>query len=194
MRERLKCIARGFAIVAVLPMILSFHVRAPLLGRDRALQGSTQALALVPGLLGEYLRRAFLSAVLAHVAPTATIGFGTIFSRTGTRIDDQVYIGARCHVGLVHFERDVLVADGVHLPSGGETHGTADVTVAIREQLGVERLVRVGRGAWIGSNSVVMANVGDGTVVGAGAVVTRELPAWVVAAGVPARALRNRVA
>ena len=193
MREALKSVARGVALVAVLPMIASFQLRALLLGRDRALQGSTQTLSLVPGLTGEYLRRAFLSVVLAYVSPSATICFGTVFSRTGARIDDHVYIGARCHIGLVHLEPDVLVADGVYLPSGGDTHGTADVCVAIREQPRFEQLVRVGRGAWIGSGAVVLADVGAGTVVGAGAVVTRALPALVVAAGVPARPLRSRL-
>jgi acetyltransferase-like isoleucine patch superfamily enzyme len=53
--------------------------------------------------------------------------------------------------------------------------------------------VTVGRGAWLGSASVVMADVGHGTVVGAGSVVTKPLPPDVVAAGVPARIIRSRV-
>jgi acetyltransferase-like isoleucine patch superfamily enzyme len=46
-------------------------------------------------------------------------------------------------------------------------------------------------GSWIGSNAVVMADVGAGCIVGAGAVVTRPLPPRVLAAGVPARVVRH---
>jgi acetyltransferase-like isoleucine patch superfamily enzyme len=52
--------------------------------------------------------------------------------------------------------------------------------------------VRIGTGCWIGSAAVVMADVGRNTVVGAGAVVTRPLPDWVVAVGAPARPVRER--
>jgi acetyltransferase-like isoleucine patch superfamily enzyme len=89
-------------------------------------------------------------------------------------------------------ERDVLLAAGVHVPSGGRTHGSDDLSLPIREQVGTLRLVRIGQGAWIGSGAVVMADVGADTIVGAGAVVTTALPARVVAGGVPARVLRSR--
>ncbi len=62
----------------------------------------------------------------------------------------------------------------------------------IRDQPGPLRLVRIGAGSWIGSNAVVLADVGRDTIVGAGAVVTRPLPDRVIAAGVPARIVRRR--
>lgn len=192
MREVLKALARGLATVCVAPALASYHARRFVLGRDRALEGSTQALSLVPGLAGQYLRRAFLSWVLARCAPTAVIEFGTIFSAAGTRIDDNVYLGPRCHIGLAHFERDVLVGPGVHVPSGQRTHGIGEATSAIRNQTGERTLVRIGEGSWIGSAAVVMADVGPHTVVGAGAVVTKPLPGHVVAGGVPAKVLRTR--
>jgi acetyltransferase-like isoleucine patch superfamily enzyme len=86
----------------------------------------------------------------------------------------------------------VLIAPGVHIPSGSRVHGIDDVTVPIRDQPGVHAMVHVGEGAWIGALAVVMADVGRGTVVAAGAVVTKALPDNVIAAGVPARVLRVR--
>jgi len=191
-RETLKMCARAAAAVAVAPMLLSYYVRARLLGCDRALEGSSQLLAFAPGIPGQYLRRAFLSRVLAACHPTVTIEFGTTFSKAGTRLDENVYVGPGCHLGLVHIERDVLLAPCVHVPSGGHTHGTSDLAIAIRDQPGERRLVRIGAGAWIGTAAVVLADVGRHTVVGAGAVVTRPLPDGVVASGVPARAMRAR--
>jgi acetyltransferase-like isoleucine patch superfamily enzyme len=86
----------------------------------------------------------------------------------------------------------VLIGSGVHITSGRRTHGTADLSVPIREQEGERTLVRIGEGAWIGSAAVIMADVGRHAVVGAGSVVTRPIPDGVVAAGVPARVIRQR--
>jgi len=192
LREGAKLMAHGLAVALAAPSIASFKVRSRLLGADRALEGSTQAWASVPGLLGQYLRRAFLSHAIAHCARSATIEFGTIFSSARASLGERAYVGPRCHLGWANVEEDVLLAAGVHVPSGAHIHGTADPTVAIREQAGAKRPVRIGAGAWVGSAAVVMADVGRGTIVGAGAVVTRPLPDQVVAGGVPARIIRER--
>jgi virginiamycin A acetyltransferase len=192
LRDAAKWSAHAAACVVVAPSVLSLRLRASLIGADRALEGSTQAWAWVPGLVGQYVRRAFLSFGIARCARSATIEFGTIFSSAGARIDDRAYVGPRCHLGFVHIERDVLIAAGVHIPSGSQTHGSSDLSVPMRDQPGSKQCVRIGAGAWIGSGAVVMADVGCDTIVGAGAVVTRPLPDRVVAGGVPARVIRHR--
>ena len=192
MRDIGKSVARAAATIAALPMIVSFWIRSPFLGRNRALEGSSQLMSLFPGLIGDYLRRAFLSHALASVHHSVTIQFGTIFSQSAARLDANVYIGPRCHIGRVHLEKDVLLAAGVHIPSGGATHGTALIDKPIREQQGSRTLVTIGEGTWIGSNAVVMADVGRHCVIAAGAVVTKPMPDYVVAGGVPAKIIRDR--
>jgi virginiamycin A acetyltransferase len=191
-RELLKTLARGCALLVVLPELLSFWLRAAVMGRNRALEGSSQTLSLVPGLVGVYLRRAFLMQVLDQCHRSATIEFGTLFSQCGARVEENVYVGPRCHLGLVHLRRDTLIGPAVHIPSGARTHGTGDPSTPIREQAHQRTVVTIGPAAWVGSNAVVMADVGEGTVVGAGAVVTKPLPDFVIAAGVPARVVRER--
>jgi acetyltransferase-like isoleucine patch superfamily enzyme len=92
----------------------------------------------------------------------------------------------------VHIGRDVLVAAGVHIPSGPATHQIDDLSRPIREQGRAEQLVRIGAGAWIGEAAVIMADVGADAVVGAGAVVTRPVPPRAIVAGVPAKIIRFR--
>lgn len=192
MREAVKHVAHVLAWVAVTPSVWSWRLRAEVMGKDRAIEGSTQAWALVPGIAGQYLRRAFLSRTLASCARTATIEFGTLFSSASATIGDRAYIGPRCHLGWALIEPDVLLAAGVHVPSGARTHGIDDTLTPIRDQPLVKAPVRIGRGSWVGSAAVVMANVGVDAVVGAGAVVTRPIPDCTIAGGVPARILRRR--
>ena len=192
MRNALKALAHAVATAAVLPALASFGIRRLVLGPDRALEGSSEALALIPGLAGEYLRRAFFARTLARCDRTATVRFGAVLSRTAARLDANVYVGPGCHLGWVHLERDVLLGAGVHVPSGPAVHGTDDLDRPIREQPGAPQCVRIGEGTWVGSTAVVLADVGRHCVIGAGAVVTAPLEDYVVAAGVPARVIRRR--
>lgn len=192
MRETVKAAAHGVAWLVVTPSVLSWWLRARVLGPDRAIEGSTQAWALVPGLIGQYLRRAFLSRTLVSCARTATIEFGSIFSSAAATIGDRAYIGPRCHLGWALIGDNALLAAGVHVPSGAKTHGIDDLSMAIRDQPTIKSAVRIGSGSWIGSAAVVMADVGRDAVVAAGAVVTRPIPDLTIAGGVPAKVLRHR--
>src|SRR4051812_9781541 len=109
-REAVKLLAFAVATLAVVPSLVSYWTRAAVFGRDRALEGSSQMLALVPGVTGQYLRRAFLCRVLARCDRTATVEFGTLFSAADAQLDAYVYVGPRCHLGLAHLERDCLLA------------------------------------------------------------------------------------
>jgi acetyltransferase-like isoleucine patch superfamily enzyme len=191
-REAMKQAALAAATVAVSPALLSYWIRSQVIGRDRALEGSSQLLALVPGISGQYLRRAFLGRVLAACHPSSTVECGTLFSQASARIDENAYVGPGCHLGSVHLERDVLLAAGVHVPSGRHTHGVASADVPIRDQAEDRKMVRIGSGTWIGAGAIVMADVGRDSIVGAGAVVTKPVPDRVLAAGVPAQVIRSR--
>jgi acetyltransferase-like isoleucine patch superfamily enzyme len=72
-------------------------------------------------------------------------------------------------------------------------HGTEPGVPVMRQpQVGVP--VHIGRDVWFGARCIVLkgVTVGDGTVIGAGSVVVKPLPAGVVAVGVPARAVKRR--
>lgn len=154
--------------------------------------GSSQILALLPGVSGQFIRRAFYRYALRSCHPTSVIEFGTIFSRVAAQVGRNVYIGPGCHLGWVDIRDDVLIAAGVHIPSGPKTHGISRMDLPIRCQPGELAQVTVGAGSWIGSGSIVLAEVGVGAVVAAGSVVTQPVADGDVVAGVPARRVRSR--
>src|SRR5262249_10349557 len=118
LRGSVKTAAFWIATAAVAPLLASYCLRAASPGRDRALEGSSATRSLIRGITGQYLRRAFSRRVLAACHPSVTIEFGALFSQAGARLDAHAYVGPRCHLGLVHVERDVLLGAGVHIPSG----------------------------------------------------------------------------
>ncbi|HXD87726.1 MAG TPA: acyltransferase [Urbifossiella sp.] len=187
-----KCTLRGIALIIVSPVLLSYWLKAAFFNRNLALESRSQLLSLWPGMTGQYLRRAFLQRVIARCHSSVLVEFGSFFSQTGAMLDENVYIGPRCGLGLVHLQKDVLLAANVQIPSGGQTHYFDDPNKPIREQGGERRLVTIGEGAWIGAGAIVLADVGKGTIVAAGAVVTKPLPDNVIAAGVPAKVIRSR--
>ncbi len=103
-RGSAKTAARALATVAVSPLLIWSRWSALMIGPDRAVQGTTQALALIPGLPGQYLRRAFLIQALASCHPSATVEFGTTFSKAGASLGENVYIGPMSHIGLALIE------------------------------------------------------------------------------------------
>lgn len=117
MRSVLKSLGHCAATIVVAPMLLSFSIRSSLIGRDRALQGATEALGLVPGLTGIMLRRAFLARVLPYCSSTATIACGVILSSASARLADHCYVGPYCTLGHVEVGAHALIAAGVRIPA-----------------------------------------------------------------------------
>jgi acetyltransferase-like isoleucine patch superfamily enzyme len=75
-------------------------------------------------------------------------------------------------------------------------HGVVEVERSIREQGIYKRDVEVGSNVWIGYGACVLrgVRVGDNSIVGTNSVVTRDVPANAVVAGIPARVIRMREA
>src|SRR5271166_3641521 len=96
-RQAIKTCVRGIANLLIVPALLVHWLKMPFIGKDRALEGSTELLSLIPGLTGQYLRRAFLAWTIEHCHPSASICFGTVLSKAGARIDENAYIGGHCH-------------------------------------------------------------------------------------------------
>lgn len=132
------------------------------------------------------------------------VGAGTAWApnvslRNGARIQlgRDCHIGERCYLWAGDSTGRIVMGDFVSLAP--EVFITASDYQFIagrpfRQQPRREQDVIIGNDVWLGARVVVTAGVriGDGCIVGAGAVVTRDLPANTIAAGVPARVISQR--
>jgi acetyltransferase-like isoleucine patch superfamily enzyme len=123
--------------------------------------------------------------------------FGTLGGRGRIDIGDGsiIYSGCEllCHGGaVIRLGRDVLFTRQAAALTAG--HVFADRDLPILSQGITAADVVVEDGCWIGYRAILLpgAHVGRGTVVGAAAVVTGDLPPMIVAGGVPARVIRQR--
>lgn len=187
-KSALRCIA----IALVSPVIFSHRIFSILRCPDLSLESHSQFLSLIPGATGSFLRTAFYRYALEYCDPSATIGFGTLFSKTGAVIGKNAYIGPYCMIGLATISDDALLGPNVHVPSGPITHGFRDLEKPIRLQKGIIERLNIGKNCWIGANTVVLSSVPRDCIVAAGSVVTKSPPERTVIGGVPTRVLKRR--
>jgi virginiamycin A acetyltransferase len=192
MKAALKALADGVALALVLPAVLLFRLGGRVAGPEKAFPGWSQAFALVPGLTGVTLRRAFYRLVLPRCAPDSCLSFGTVFSHPTAEVGRGAYVGVYCCLGAVTLEDDVLIGSHVSIMNGSAQHGIDRLDIPIREQPGTWPRVTIGRDSWVGDRAVVMADVGRHCVIGAGSVVSKPIPDYAIAVGVPARVVRFR--
>ena len=137
----------------------------------------------------------------------------TLLRELFAEIGEGCYIEPPLHANWggrhVHFGRNIYanfnltLVDDTHIYVGDNTMFGPNVVVAtaghpilpeLREQQYQYNMpVRIGRNCWIGAGAIILPGItiGDNVVVGAGSVVTRDLPDSVVAVGNPCRVLRE---
>lgn len=191
-KEALKGALRAAARGAVLPEVVAYELAARVGSRDVAFHHASQWLSLLPGYAGIYARREFYRLTLAACSADCQLSFGTIISHPGTRIGARAYVGPNGNLGLCTLGDDVLLGSDVHILSGTRQHDFGDPDTPINQQGGALTQVEIGANTWIGNGARVMADVGEGCVIGAGAVVTKPIPPWSVAVGHPARVVSSR--
>jgi acetyltransferase-like isoleucine patch superfamily enzyme len=72
------------------------------------------------------------------------------------------------------------------------THDFSRVEIPIRLQGGISEAIHIGKDAWIGNGAIIMAHVGEKSIIGAGSVVVKNVEAYAVAVGNPARVIKKR--
>jgi acetyltransferase-like isoleucine patch superfamily enzyme len=174
-------------------------------------------------LLGRYLRRRLLTragrrwrtngpvffgrGLELHIAPDAHVSFGRfVWIGDGTKvrchegtveIGEKTVIGQECTISAyrrVRIGEQCVIADRAMFIDFD--HGVVEVERAIRKQGIYMREVVVGSNVWIGYGACILrgVRVGDNSIIGTNSVVTKDVPANSVVAGIPARIIRMREA
>jgi galactoside O-acetyltransferase len=172
----------------------------------------------MPGAIGRTFRRAWFTRRFGH-SEFLNIGIGCLFVSPNsmsffgrTNINDGCYFnadGGNISVGdSTAFNHDVhingacgrnikigaycLIGPGVVMRTA--SHRISRLDVKIQNQGHDPLDIVIGDDCWIGANAVILGGVkiGEGAVIGAGAVVTKDVPALGIAVGVPARVVKFR--
>lgn len=105
-------------------------------------------------------------------------------------LNDNVVINADCG-GTISIGNDVLIGPGTILRAAN--HAFEDISIPIRHQGHLYGKITIGDNVWLGAGVIVLPDVdiGTGSIIGAGSVVTKNIPAGSVAVGVPARIIKK---
>ena len=117
----------------------------------------------------------------AYFTPEVSLG-----NRSGIGINCEIY-------GPVDIGDDVMMGPECIVYTSGHKYDRLDITM-MEQGSSVIRPVRIGNDVWLGRRVMVMPGVkiGNGCVIGAGAVVTKDIPDYSVAVGVPAKVIKKR--
>lgn len=140
----------------------------------------------------------------SNVSYKASIASGTRFY--GSSLGDYSYLGRNCLVQNTDVGKFCSIADNVSI--GLPMHpvywvSTSPVFHSLQNSLRVSfsnnsfdtsKRTVIGNDVWIGANAIVLhgVQVGNGAIIGAGAVVTKDVAAFAVVGGVPATFIKSR--
>lgn len=186
MKKLLKAIAHGASLaIAFFPALLSGFGRV-----ETMFALFAQAFAAAPGIPGDYLRIAYYKLTLDRCSLDSRIQFGSFFAHARAQVGRGVYIGSYCILGQAAIGDRTQIASGVQILSGRQQHRRDAEGRILGSDHGEFRPVPIGADCWIGAGAIVMADVGEGSTIGAGSIVVQPIPAHSIAAGNPARVVK----
>lgn len=132
------------------------------------------------------------------VGENVFIGRNTIiYCQNGdVEIGDNANIGSNCQIfsaKKVRIGKNVLIAAYTYLVGGG--HNYEDTDLPIIKQGRTALGIVIGDNVWLGASVKIMdgVTVGEGAIIAAGAVVTEDIPPYVIAGGIPAKIIKQRI-
>ena len=173
----------------VSPLVITDKIEKYFTKSEQAFVFMGMALSLIPGTIGSYVRAAYYFFTLNDCSWEFHIGFGSIVTHRAAKIERHSSIGMYCILGCVRIGEDVMLANRVSIPSGKYQHLADSGEINHENRMNT---VLVGKGSWIGESSVILADVGEDCIVGAGSVVVKPFSSNNVIAGNPAKIIRRR--
>ncbi|MBE7051924.1 MAG: glycosyltransferase [Ruminococcaceae bacterium] len=149
----------------------------------------------VPYSMGSKKIRAFFARrMLASVGKNVNIEHGAFFaSGKDISVGNNSGLGLNCRVaGPLSIGDDVMMAPNVSIYT--QNHETENIYRPMRLQTAAKQKVTIGNDVWIGANAIILpgVTVGNGAIIAAGAVVTKDVPDFAVVGGNPAKIIKIR--
>lgn len=145
------------------------------------------------GIFSQKFRAFCAKRFLIHVGSNVNIEHGAMITSLMTIGDNSgVGINAKMH-GRVTIGRNVMMGPDCIIYT--KNHAFSDTSVPMCEQgFQEEKPVTIADDVWIGGRVIILpgVNIGEGAIVGAGAVVTKNVPPYAIVGGNPARVLKLR--
>lgn len=127
------------------------------------------------------------------------IGRNCVFTCDRISMGNKVYIGSGCVFQSAHGEiqigNHVMFGPGVHIHGGNHIYNQIGVYMdEVTKEKGSDGTITIGNDVWVGSNAIILHGVciGDGAIVGAGSIVTKNVEPYMIVAGNPAKPIKNR--
>ena len=143
--------------------------------------------------LAKRIRVFFAKLIVEYCGNNVNIEKGAYFTPQ-LKIGDRSGIGVNCEAhGYITIGKDVMMGPDCIIYSSNHCHDRTDIPM-IDQGGEYAKPVTIGNDVWLGRRVMIMpgVNIGDGCIIGAGAVVCHDIPPYSIAVGVPARVVRNR--
>ncbi len=120
-----------------------------------------------------------------------------IYGRIKVYSPENIHLGQNCSLNegvILNARATISIGDDVHISPGVIINtGALDYTKIGKDRTHFSKPVSISNGVWIGSGAIINPGVtiGENSVVGAGAVVTKDIPLNSVAVGIPAKVIRG---
>jgi virginiamycin A acetyltransferase len=177
--------------IPTIPLVLLSWFGTHILKSELLFAYGSQAIAMVPSLIGSWARVFYYWATIDSIQLDSVIGFGTILASTKIRAK-RVIIGDYAIVGYSEIGQDVVIASRVSVIAGGHQHNFSDPTKGVLEVVPIFECIHLGEQSFLGEASIIMANIGERCIIGAGSVVVKDIPPYSLAVGNPARVVKSR--
>ena len=140
-----------------------------------------------------------------HVAPLSKMhikGNPRIHPTASLRCGENIYLGENSHINhncciWASSNSKIILGDNLLMGPGtkifSSNHST-NLGMPMNTQPFIEKDIVIGNDVWPGANCIIVSGVtiGDGSIIAAGSVVTKDIPPYTIAGGIPAKSIKKR--
>lgn len=149
-------------------------------------------VSIVPTKVGNVIRWWFYKLTLKHLGEKFSIYWLSYIVYPSVEIGNRVTIEEKCVISSCNIGDNVILAANVSIMSGKNHHDVDDLSNTFYDSVAKFKTVILEDNLWIGTHAVIMEDISNGTVVGAGSVVTKKFEPNSIIGGVPAKLIRRR--